>query len=66
MRWALAQKTDFESFARSIFYFVASRRCLLAAFLLQDNLQKLCKPPKYFQKRIFSSKTLKVGKCLQR
>ena len=66
MRQALAGKTDFESFARSIFFFIASRRCFFSDFLLQDYLQKLYTPPKYFQKLIFSLKTLEIGKCVQR
>ena len=38
-----------------------------AAFLLHNILQKLCKPPKYFQTLIFFSlKTLEIVKCLQR
>ena len=44
---------------------VASRRCFPFAFLLENNLRKLCTPPKYFQKLIFSIKTLEIGKCLQ-
>ena len=40
--------TDFQSFARSIFNSAASRRCFLAAFLLQNNLQKIWSSPKYF------------------
>ena len=51
---ALARKTDFESFARSIFYSVASKRCFLSAFFLQNNFQILCTPPEYFQKLIFA------------
>ena len=66
MRQALAGKTDFESFARSIFFFIAARRCFFSALLLQDYLQKLYTPPKYFQKLIFSLKTLEIGKCVQR
>ena len=34
--------------------------------LLQSNLLKVCRAPNYFQKLIFSLKTLKIGKCLQR
>ena len=34
--------------------------------LLQSNLLKVCRAPKYFQKLIFSLKTLEIGKCLQR
>ena len=34
----------------------------LAAFLFQNNLQKLCTPTQYFQKLIFSLKTLEIGK----
>ena len=46
--------TDFESFARSIFYSVASKRCFLSAFFLQNSFQILCTPPEYFQKLIFA------------
>ena len=31
MRFALARKTDFESFGRSIFYYLAAMRCFLAS-----------------------------------
>ena len=70
MRHALARKTNFESFARSIFYAIDSRRFFLAAFFFlqnnfQNNFQKLCTPPRYFQDLIFFLKTLEIGKCLQ-
>ena len=49
MRYALARKTSFESFARSMCYAVDSSRFFLAAFFLQNNFQnnlkKLCTPP---------------------
>ena len=47
------------------FLSVASGCCFPFAFLLENNLRKLCTPPKYFQKLIFSIKTLEIGKCLQ-
>lgn len=55
---------DFGSFAWLISYSVASR-CFLAAFLLQNNLQKLGTPVKIFQKLVFSLKPLEIEKCLR-
>ena len=72
MRYALARKTNFESFARSIFYAIDSRRFFFAAFFFflqnnfQNNFQKLCTPPRYFQNLIVFLKTLEIGKYLQR
>ena len=70
MRYALARKTSFESFARSMCYAIDSSRFFLVAFFLQNNFQnnfqKLCTPPRYFQNLIFFLKTLEIGKCLQR
>ena len=70
MRYALAQKTSFESFARSMCYAIDSSRFFLAAFFLQNNFQNnfqiLCTSPRYFQNLIFFLKTLEIGKCLQR
>ena len=66
MRYALARKTSFESFARSMCYAIDSSHFFPCCFFLQNDLKKLFTPPRYFQNLIFFLKTLEIGKCLQR
>ena len=63
--WRGKEENGFWVVCTFDFLFVASGRCFPFAFLLENNLRKLCTPPKYFQKLIFSIKTLDIGKCLQ-
>ena len=49
MQIPLITKTYLACIAGSIFYFVASERCLLATFLLQDNLQNFVHPLNIFK-----------------
>ena len=63
--WRGKEENGFWVVCTFDFLFVASGRCFPFAFLLENNLRKLCTPPKYFQKLIFSIKTLEIGKCLQ-